>query len=916
MAISQEAVAGATRTFTDDEALLGAVLEDVIRATEGDAALAVHEQAVQLGRRLRGGDPDAADALAALVAGLPLADLQVLARSLTRWCQLMNLAEDSERIRRLRSREREDEPAPRRGSMRHAVQALAQDGVDAGELADLLARAEIRLVMTAHPTEARRRATVAKQARIFAELRALDERRLTAGDLQMARGRLASTVQELWGTDEVRSVSTTVEDEVRAGLVYFTSTLAEVVPAVYRDLERAVAEAFPDDEIRVPPMLGFGSWIGGDRDGNANVTAAVTERALEANRTACLRFLQDRVGVLATRVSLSRRLAGEPEELGRILADGDRQFPGLARELRRANPESPYRQAFGLIARRVRATRRREPHGYADPGELLADLRAADRDLRRTGHVFVADGELQDLIRQVEVFGFHFSRLDIREHAGRHRAALDEMLAALGVREGYAELPDAEREALLERMIADRRPLIPSDISGFSAPTQEVVRTFRVLADLLTGAHVGAVQTYIVSGTSGPADLLEVLLLMKESGLSRAGGADAMLRVVPLFEAGDTLARAADTMRTLLGLPVYRAALRAVGDEQEIMVGYSDSNKDVGYVGAGWAVYRAQLELAEVLREHDVAWAFFHGRGGAVGRGGGPSNVAILAQPVGTVDGRLKVTEQGEVLSAKYASTEIAHRELELTANAVLASTRMSRASAEPTRLATYEDVLERMARRSTEAYRALVYGDPAFASFFLAATPVDEISQLQLGSRPAKRRSGGGIEDLRAIPWVFSWTQARIMLPAWYGLGTALEAARGEAGIDLLRDMDADWPFFSALLSNAEMACAKADMDIARRYAALCADDAVRERIWTTVEEEFERTRRELVLVAGGERLLDREPVLQRSIERRNPYVDPLSFIQLDLLRRLRAGEAGEDVRRASFLAINGIAGALRNTG
>jgi phosphoenolpyruvate carboxylase len=371
-------------------------------------------------------------------------------------------------------------------------------------------------------------------------------------------------------------------------------------------------------------------------------------------------------------------------------------------------------------------------------------------------------------------------------------------------------------------------------------------------------------------------------------------------------------------MRTLLDRPVYSAALRAVGGEQEIMVGYSDSNKDVGYVGAGWSVYRAQLRLADVMREHGVAWAFFHGRGGAVGRGGGPSNVAILAQPAGTVNGRLKVTEQGEVLSAKYSSTEIAHRELELTANAVLASTREAGGAGEPARLATYEDVLEGMARRSSEAYRGLVYGDPAFASFFHAVTPVDEISRLQLGSRPAKRRSGGGIEDLRAIPWVFAWTQARIMLPAWFGLGSALEAAREEAGLALLRDMDAGWPFFSALLSNAEMACAKADMDIARRYAALCEDDDARERIWTVIEEEFERTRRELVLVTGGERLLDREPVLQGSIERRNPYVDPLSFIQLELLRRLRrpGAESGEELGRASFLVINGIAGALRNTG
>ncbi|MFA9272915.1 MAG: phosphoenolpyruvate carboxylase, partial [Baekduiaceae bacterium] len=410
-------------------------------------------------------------------------------------------------------------------------------------------------------------------------------------------------------------------------------------------------------------------------------------------------------------------------------------------------------------------------------------------------------------------------------------------------------------------------------------------------------------------GTSGPVDLLEVLLLMKECGV--------LLRIVPLFESGETLAAAADPMRPLLELPCYRSALAGVGDEQEIMVGYSDSNKDVGYVASGWAVYRAQIELADLMREHGVRWTFFHGRGGAVGRGGGPSNVAILAQPPGTVGGRLKVTEQGEVLAGKYSVTEIAHRELELTASAALmrgAGPGDARLSAD--RAVRFTPVIEGMAGVSARAYRDLVYGDPDFVAFFHAVTPVDEISRLRLGSRPAKRKQTDRIEDFRAIPWVFSWTQARIVLPAWYGLGTALTAAREDHGIDLLREMDADWPFFAALLSNAEMALSKADLDIARRYASLCADAGIRERIWCKIEAEFERTRDELLAITGGERLLDREPVLQRSIERRNPAVDPLSFIQLELLRRRRAGQGGDELGRASFLAINGISGGLRNTG
>jgi phosphoenolpyruvate carboxylase len=409
-----------------------------------------------------------------------------------------------------------------------------------------------------------------------------------------------------------------------------------------------------------------------------------------------------------------------------------------------------------------------------------------------------------------------------------------------------------------------------------------------------------------------------VLLLMKEVGLANAGGGEAQLRIVPLFESGDTLAAAAQTMRTLLETPVYRAAVDAVG-EQEMMVGYSDSNKDVGYVASGWGIYRAQLEITSVMREHGVRWQFFHGRGGAVGRGGGPSNVAILAQPPGTVAGRLKVTEQGEMLSAKFSVTEIAHRELELTASAVLITT-LDRAMADaPANVERYEEIVAEMAERSTLAYRGLVYGDPDFAAYFHAATPVREIQRLQLGSRPSKRRESMRIEDYRAIPWVFSWTQTRAVLPAWYGLGTALESAREQHGAAILQEMERDWPFFAALISNAEMACAKTDLEIARRYAELYDDVTARERIWGAISDELRRTVRELRHVRDEERPLDREPVLQRTIARRNPFIDPLSFVQLELLRRLRASGGDQDdpdLVRAGLLTINGIAGGLRNTG
>ncbi len=902
--------------FVADEALLSGVLEDVICASEGKPALELHRRAVALGQRSRGGDGAAADELAGLVATLEVRELELLVRMLTCWHQLMNLAEDNDRVRRLRARELEEAPAPRRGSLRHAITNLAASGISASDLHDALASAEVQLVMTAHPTEARRRTTVNKLARIFSMLRSLDERLPVPGEQEEMRRRIAAAVQELWASDELRAVSPTVLDEVRAGLIYFTSTLSRVVPALYRDLDAAVRESYPDDDVVVPPLLTFGSWMGGDRDGNPNVTPDLTAIALEQMKEACLTHLERVIGELAGRVTLSARVAGESEALRELLVNSGSHAPAMAEFVRERNPEEPYRQLFKLLAERVRFTRKGEEGGYHRSDELVADLRVAERALREQQAGFVAEDALRDVIRQVEVFGFHFARLDVREHADIHRHAIDEILGALGVQEGYASLPEDERMAVLEREIADRRPLIPGDISGFSASTREVVETFRTMRELLDGAHAGALGAYIISNTTGPADLLEILLLMKEVGLARAGGSGAVLRIVPLFESGDTLAAAAETMRTLLQTPVYRAAVDAVG-EQEIMVGYSDSNKDVGYVASGWGIYRAQIEVSSVMREHGVRWQFFHGRGGAVGRGGGPSNVAILAQPPGTVAGRLKVTEQGEMLSAKFSVTEIAHRELELTTSAVLQTT-LNREIAAPG-VARFEAIVAEMAERSTKVYRGLVYGDPDFADYFHATTPVREIQRLQLGSRPSRRRESARIEDYRAIPWVFSWTQTRAVLPAWYGLGTALEAARERHGTAVLREMERDWPFFSALISNAEMACAKADLDIARRYSELYEDEVARERIWNAISDELERTVRELQHVRGEEHPLDREPVLQRTIARRNPFIDPLSFVQLELLRRLRAqgGDPDDpDLVRASLLTINGIAGGLRNTG
>ena len=893
-----------SRTLHDDIGLLGGLLGEVIQEQEAAQAFALEERVRTLAKARRAGDESAGEDLADLVAGLSIDEATVLVRAFTSYFRLVNLSEDNERIRRVRARERREAPTPRRGSLREAIGIIAARGTSAADLRELLAQADIRLVLTAHPTEAARRTTVAKLTRAFAEIRLLDERTVEAEELAYTRTRLASTIQELWSSDAIRAVSPTPLDEVRTGLVYFHSTLLLGVPRLYRELEDAIEDAYPGAGIVVPPLLSFGSWIGGDRDGNPNVTPAVTLEALGLMRRTALDALGRRVGLLAERVSLSSLVAGRAPLLEPALKAGAERFPQLAGELARRNPEEPYRRFFALARERLRATRAGEPEGYGDAAELLADLRLAESALREQRADRIAAGDLHDVIRQVEVFGFHVARLDVREHAVRHRQAVSELLARRGDAAGYEELDEADRQVVLARALADPAPLMPADPSSLSPVTKEVAGTLTMLRDALSGGYRDALGSYVISGATAPSDVLEVLLLTR----------DAPLPIVPLFEFGRSLREAATTMATLFEQPAYRAALRSWGMQQEVMIGYSDSNKDVGYLASTWGVHQAQTELADVMRAHAVRFIFFHGRGGALGRGGGPANVAILSQPPGTVDGRIKLTEQGEVVSAKYSTPEIAHRELELVAGAALVSRLLPQPSAE--RLRTFEEVLERMACRSRDVYRELVYEQPGFGRFFEQATPIEEVARLRLGSRPARRGGSRQITELRAIPWVFSWTQTRIILPGWYGLGSALAQARDEAGLELLQAMDRDWPFFAAMLSNAEMGLAKADLTIGERYAALVEDEGLREAVWAPIRAEYERTRELVLAVTGQARLLDRTPVLQRSIERRNPYVDPLSFIQVELLRRLRGGDASETLTRAMLLTINGIAGGLRNTG
>jgi phosphoenolpyruvate carboxylase len=903
------------RTLSDDVYLLAGLLGEVLRESGGERAFVQTETARKLAKNLRAGDAQAGAELDAVVNGLSDDEAETLVRAFTNYFQLINLAEDSERIRRIRNRELA-EGGPRRGSLMEAVRLLAGHGTDDEHLAQLLNEAQIRLVLTAHPTEARRRTVIAKLARIAGILRELDERVLLPDEAERARKRLAQTIEEVWYSEEVRATELTVLDEVRTSLVYLLSTFAEVIPRLYRDLEEAISTVYPGSAIAVPPLLMPGTWIGGDRDGNPNVTPEVTRQSLDLMRSAAIGLLDERLLELAGRLSVAESISGPAPLLHPLIQALADRFPEVASQLSRVNAGEPYRQALTLIRERLRASREDQLAGYANSSELLQDLLLIDQSLRDQGADLIADGDLHDVIRLTQVFGFHLAVMDVREHASRHAAALAEVFRDTDVTAAYLELNEDERSLLLAREIGNPRPLIPVTLDRFSQETQDVVGTFRVIAEALDGRHQGAIETYVISGAHAPSDVLAVLLLMKESGLAEPGGSGARLSIAPLFEQEQGLRDAPATMATLLRLPVYRRALEARGNLQEVMIGYSDSNKEIGFLGSAWALYQAQRDLTSLFNAEGIRHTFFHGRGGAIGRGGGPTNVAILALPADSVAGRVKLTEQGEVIASRYATAPVAHRELELVSGAVLASTVEVLDAPSLPRLSEFEEVMAEMSAAAVSAYQELIYGDPELVRFFEQATPLAEISQLQIGSRPTRRHETRRIEDLRAIPWVFAWTQSRFLLPGWFGVGSGLERGRELFGDELLQAMDQEWPFFAATIANAEMALAKSDLEIAERYASLVDDAKLRKRIWERIHDEHERSTREILHLTGQHRLLDREPVLRRSIDRRNPYVDPISFVQVELLRRLRSGSSLDSTLRAILRTVNGIAGGLKSTG
>ena len=954
---------------SDEDALgrevntLGRLLGDVIREQEGEAGFQLVEEYRAATKALRAGDGWPADfgpagqALLQRTDQLTPVQVRLLVRAFTAYFHLVNMAEERHRLRVLRRRESAAGDAPRGESIAEAVAEAAAGGVSAERMRALLAECVVEPVFTAHPTEARRRTVLAKLRRLRRLAEGLDQAGMTGRRLGERHDRMREEIAALWLTEEVHRRAPTVLDEVRNGLYYFEESLWATVPRLYRELERALAERYPEERFDVPAFLRFGSWVGGDRDGNPNVTADITDHTLRLHRETALSLYERELEGLQRHLSLAVEPGPAEGPLFASLARDEAGLPELARSLGDRYGAEPYRRKVGFMLARLRAARRLNAErlrATVDPGrgedpelwrgavrlepplpgdattaygraaDLAADVQVLRDDLRLRGAFRLADGVVADFDRRLQVFGFHLARLDFRQHSSANASAVAEILRRAGVTPDYLALPESERVALLARELTNRRPLVAAH-AIWSPETTETLALFATIARAHAELGPEAGDVYIISMTAGVSDVLAPLLFAKEHGLFLPGReregekARSALQVVPLFETIDDLHRCAGLMRELFALPVYRQHLEAWGRQQQIMLGYSDSNKDGGFVTANWELYCAQQALADACRESQVRLTLFHGRGGAIGRGGGPTSRAIMAQPPGSLNGRLRLTEQGEVTFTRYAHPEIAHRHLEQTIHAVFRASLRHAAAPDEGPRPEWSRAMADASREGLQAYRRLVHEDPDFIRYFHEATPIDLITELRIGSRPAKRKSGtAGIEDLRAIPWVFSWTQSRHGLPGWYGVGSALRTLLDGDG-PRLHDMYQHWPFFRSLVDNAQLSLGRSDLAIARLYDGL-ASPALRPRIFNQVAAEWMATERAILRTASQGVLLESSPVLRRSIRLRNPYVDPLSFVQVSLLGRLRrlAAEASEaeELRRLAALSVNGVAAGLQNTG
>jgi phosphoenolpyruvate carboxylase len=926
---------------------LGNLLGETIIEQEGKELFDQEEEIRALAKAWRGGEESAQSQITHLVSHLvedPPRALAVL-KAFSTYFQLVNLAEENQRVHILRQRAAvaDERGVAEAETIAHAVHRLQSEGVQADEMRELLHELLIMPVFTAHPTESKRRSVLFKLKTMANILHEMDSVKLLPSERAEKEEQLRENIVLLWQSDEMRDRPPTVMDEVRNGLYFFETTLFDLLPQIYREMEKALAECYPDETFDVPVFLRYGSWVGGDRDGNPFVDLATTEEALRAHKDVVLELYERKVEELYNHLTTGLNRGGFSSEFMESLQRDLMMIPNSEREVLDRFEQEPYRQKLIMMFRRIEAARAenrmawqdRKPdaRAYHDVTEFLTDLRLIRDSLAQNKGERMAKGQLSTLIRQAQVFGFHLATLDVRQHSARHRSAMAEVLARYGLVNEYEAMPEADRIAILSREIVNPRPLTAR--LDFSEETNETIGLFRLIKQAREIIGPDSIQTYIISMTTQVSHMLEVLLFVRDAGLL------GQIEVVPLFETIEDLSAAPKIMTKIFQNAAYLQHLAMLGNRQQIMIGYSDSNKDGGYLIANWMLFRAQRGLAKVFDQHHVKLLLFHGRGGTVGRGGGPANRAILAQPPESVRGRIKLTEQGEVISGRYSNSDIAHRHLEQLISAVILTSGRRPQYEQESR---WGEVMDVLSERAFRKYRQLVESD-AFLQYFHDTTPLAHISLLNIGSRPARRKSSRDISDLRAIPWVFAWTQSRVNLPSWYGVGAALanwvegDDSTGDADekngsenrgtkngvteesakrLTQLSEMYQNWPFFRTVLDNVQMGLCKGDMPIASLYAEL-TDSATREEVFTDLHAEYERTKKMVLAITGYTELLENESWLQRSIKLRNPYVDPMNYIQVAVLEKLRdqpeAPDASE-LQAAVLLSVNGVAAGLQNTG
>jgi phosphoenolpyruvate carboxylase len=909
------------RRLREDLRSLGVILGDIVRAQHGDEVFEVVEHIRQASIRFRRNeDQDASRELKAMLDALSMEQTIQVVRAFSYFLLLANIAEDQNHIRRSRA-DLIAGSMPKEGSLAHAIDGVVAAGIEPSVLMQFFESAVISPVLTAHPTEVQRKSTLNCQMVIA---RLLDERnrmQLTPEESADNQEALYRAVLTLWQTRMLRTAKLSVIEEVVNGLSYYDCTLLRELPHMYASLEDRLAahDGYWKDK-KLPDFVAMGSWIGGDRDGNPFVTAEVLKTTLFLQCAKALTFYMGELQTLGSQLSLTQTLVNASDGL---LALAERSMDKSPHR-----SDEPYRRALAGIEARLAATYQHllnhalSPYStnavepYSGAQQFREDLDIVHDSLLANGSSALTRGRLRHLRRSVSVFGFYLAAVDLRQNSDVHERVVAELLDVAHPGFNYLTLLEEGRIAFLLQELESIRPLV-SPYADYSEQTDAELAIFREARIAHQRYGEKAVPNFIISKTDSVSDVLELALLLKESGLLHPLEGTLDVNIIPLFETIADLRNSAKVMDHLLGIPAYANYLKSRSGVQEVMLGYSDSNKDGGFLTSGWEIYKAEIDLVDVFARHGVRLRLFHGRGGSVGRGGGPSYQAILAQPSGAVQGQIRLTEQGEVIAAKYGNPEMGRRNLEVLAAATLEATLLDSRVGLPR--PEYLSAMEQLSELALSAYRGLVYETEGFERYFWESTVISEIAAMNIGSRPASRKKTTAIEDLRAIPWVFSWSQCRWMLPGWFGFGTAVQNylyAYEDQGLSTLQDMYKQWPFFASLVSNMDMVLAKTDVDVAAHYAQLVSDDALREEIFSRILSEHKATVHALKIITAQAGVQDANPALKRSIRSRFPYLDPLNHVQVELLRRYRKGDTDERVRRSIKLSINGIATGLRNSG